>query len=167
MPQNTPVIAQMLSFTANAIEAMKNGKPGDQFTPQQMTEITGTDCSATRGRRCVDSARRNVERNFGIVWCWDRTTKSWHCLDDAQKSESVTGFIDRSRRLSRRASNRARTVDESALSEEQRKQHRLRCVTTATLELFASGVVQKRLEKVNSALTVPDPQKLIEVMKNS
>ena len=158
----------MCIHTSRAVDAMKGGKPGDLITREKMREIIGRDCNAgSLGYGNVGSAINHVEGQLGIVWRWDRSAKAWRCLNDVEKSECSMDGVKRSRRVLSRSLRVASTVNEEALTDDQRKEHRLNCVVAGTMQLFGKPEFRNKLAAANGAIVEPNPQKVIELMKRT
>ena len=158
----------MSIHTSRAVDALKEGTPGDLIDRNRMTEIIGRDCTdQSPGYGNVQSAIRHVEGNFGIVWRWDRSTKAWRCLNDVEKSECSIDGVRRSRRVLGRSLRVAANVNEDALTPEQRKEHRLNCVVAGTMHLFGKSEFRKKLAAANGNIVEPNPKKVIELMKRT
>jgi hypothetical protein len=158
----------MCIHTSRAVDALKEGKPGDLISRDKMASIIGRDVSdGTNGYGNVNSAIRHVEGQLGVVWRWDRSAKAWRCLNDVEKSEVSIDGVKRSRRVLGRSMRVAATVNEEALTEDQRKEHRLNCVVAGTMQLFGKPEFRKKLAAANGSLVEPNPQKVIELMKRA
>lgn len=166
-PDIGPFFGPMGIWTRRAIEFFKEGKHGDTITVDKMTEIVGRDCrTGERGRPNVDSAIRNVIRNYGICWRWIRDVQAWKCLNDSERVEVIVNNNKRAYRASGRNLQVVVTVDETELSESERNNFLLATATAGVMRLCGSSQFRKKLADSNGAkLTEPDVGRLIELMK--
>lgn len=150
--------------TTQAVDRMKDGKPGDTITPVAMAEIIGRDCgSQTLGRGNVDSAIRIVEREYSIIWRWDRDQKHWLCLNDDQKSKISRNYVQQTRRRAKRGLIVLAATDPEALASNQRQEHDLTRAQLAAVVVMSSADFTKRLKAIERPQE-PNMPKLLELM---
>jgi hypothetical protein len=150
--------------TARAIEKLKDGKPGDEFTVPQMEEITGENCGQnTRGRNHVCSAINHVLTQHQIHWSWSRDDKVWRCCTH----EDSLGIVDnRNKSIGRRARKSLRmlaSVDEKELNEEERREKRLSELQNSLAITSISAPLRKRLSKAK-VVVEPDMDQLAKLI---
>ncbi len=158
----------MCIHTSRAVDALKEGKPGDLISRDDMAKIIGRDCdSGSNGYGNVRSAADHVRATFGVVWNWDKSAQAWRCLNDIEKSELSISGVKKARRTIGKSLKVAALVNEDALSDDQKKEHRLNCVVAGTMQLFGKPEFRKKLSAANGSLVEPNPQKVIELMKRA
>ncbi len=168
-PQMGPFPGQLGPHTARAIERMKTGKPGDEITLADMSDVVGRDCSTGgNGRGNVDTAIKRCEPDHAVVWRWQKDKQLWACLDDVGKSMDSQKKAVHIRRTARRSLRVAESVDRQKLTDDQRIQHDVNLAVTSMTYLVGQGHFRKKLAgQVGTVpLKEPEPQKLIELMKH-
>jgi hypothetical protein len=153
--------------TARAVEKLKDGKPGDLITRDQMATIIGRGCKTHElGYGNVNAAIKNVELAHGLVWRWDREVQAWRCLDDQQKMKVERSYTQQSRRKARRGLVVGGTVNQNNLTEDEQRDHQLNLSAAGMIYMCAGGAFRKRMATVGiGQLKEPEPSKLIELMK--
>ncbi len=156
----------MSVHTSRAIDALKDGKPGDVVSLERMEEIVGRPCgNYTAGRGNVGSAIKHVLRRFKAAWEWDRNAKGWRCLSSADKLEVMPRRVRRARGQLRNGLMVISTANMDELTAEQQKVLRAQSVHAGTLLLFSNPKAIEKLEKAGFEIKKPDMRKVIELMK--
>ncbi len=158
-----------LSFeTSRAYNRLKSGKPGDQITRGEMSEVVGRDCSSRGpGYRNVAAAINRVMNEFAIHWKWCRDAKAWVCQGDSGKLITSRSHLSSAGRKIRKGLRVVATVDPANLSAEERKDYVLTSTVASTLDLFSGASFRKKLDKTGAdKFMQPDAQKVLELMKS-
>ena len=153
--------------TVKCIERLKQGKPNELISRDQMAGIIGRECSpGDPGYANVNSAINQVEKGYGIVWRWDKTAKAWRCLDDAGKIGVAKGGISRARKIATRSLRVSSCVNHETLSSDAKQAHNLNVAVAGMLAIAASGSFRKTLAQ-EGQLSQPNVMKLLSVMKTN
>lgn len=148
-----PFRSGMCVFTSRAIDAMKDGKPGDKIDRQKMTELVGRDCKPTgKGYANVNSAI-NYVRNRGVFWQWVRATKAWVCLAPNEIADETQRGVSKVHRTAGRVLKGAACCDVKKLTSDQKRQFDLATTRAALARTATSAAMGKRLENVATLKT--------------
>lgn len=164
----TPHISQMSAFTARAIERLKAGKPGDTLSRDEMTEVIGRRCdTGSPGYANVSTAIRHVQNNFGIVWAWNTGEKVWRCLNAAERVGLSGHHQKKAAKSVRRSIRVIETVDESQLTEDERKKFRgqAQVAAIANLMLTANAVKKIGTAAMTAKLVIPEVDQIKKLME--
>lgn len=149
-----PFRSGMCVFTSRAIDAMKDGKPGDKIGREAMASIIGRDCKpASRGYANVNSAI-NYVRNRGIFWQWVRSAKAWVCLAPDQIADETQRGVSKVHRTAGRVLKGAACCDVKKLTTDQKRQFDLATTRAALARTATSAAMAKRMESA-ATLKVP------------
>lgn len=158
-----PFRAGMCRHTAAAVEVFKEGKPADTKTREEMAAIIGRDVDiGSLGYGNVMSAIRHVERLFGIVWRWDKSSQCFRCLNSSQAVADAQQSLRRSGKFARKALLTSSTVKVEELTEEERGQYRATCIQAELTRLSVNGDIHKRLSACAEVKSV-DAKKLMSL----
>mgnify|MGYP002642052879 CR=1 FL=1 len=155
--------------SARAVERLKAGQPGDLVTRDEMALVIGRGCKTHElGYGNVNTAIRHTERHAGIVWRWDREAQAWRCLSDQHKIKVERDYTKQSRAKARRGMIVGGTVDQSKLTDDERREHQLNLSATGMIYLCGGGAFRKRMAGAGvGQLIQPEPDKLIALMKQN
>lgn len=147
--------------TSKAIEAMKDGTPGDTITLAEMEKVTSERCeSGTRGRSHVDSAKRHVLRTYGVYWQWSREEQGWVCCDSSQKIDAVQQFEKTITKKAKRNLLILSTVDDTELDAGAKRQKQLSEIMNSMTISLSSKKLRKQLTEEDRRLIEPDYDQL-------
>lgn len=167
--QHGPFPGVLGPHTFAAVQRLKDGKPGDSFTPEEMEQIIGKECGPqTPGYGNVYSAIKRVEAEYNVIWRWVSSEKAWRCLNDSERQTEVRGRIKRSARHARRTMRIGMGTDRSKLTPEQTAELNIDIARAGMIQLCGSASFRNRLIGTvtqNAALREPDPAKLVELMQ--
>jgi len=145
--------------TSKAIEFLRNGKPGDTVSREEMARIIDRPCNPNTkhgklGYSNVNSAIRAVERDHQVVWRWARELQVWKCFHDDEKVGCASRHNSSARRFARRSKIVSVAVNQEKLSPEEKITHNVNIAVTAMYLLAGSGRAKKRLAQIGNP-TVP------------
>ena len=152
--------------TSKAIDRLKEGKPGDLVSRDEMEAVIGRKCDAeSLGYGNVQSAIRYVERTAGIVWRWDKESQAWRCLTPSQAAADAGLSLKRSGRWAKKSQLTASTIKVEELQEEERLAYRATCVQAELVRLTVTGAINKRLSALAQDKVVEpvDAKKLLSL----
>lgn len=155
---------------ALAVNRLKDGKPGDTVTRDEMSQVIQRSCSpGTLGYGNVNSAIKHVLTKHGVAWKWSKPLQSWVCLDEAGKVEAANDCTSQARRRATKSIRYSVAVDPKQLTAEQSQQHSVNMAVAGIMRMAgSSGFSKKLLGTVNgehAKLMEPDPAKVIELMQ--
>lgn len=158
--------SSMSLWTSRAIDALKDGKPGDVIAPEDMEAKVGRSCKCgDSGYANVLSAINHVTRNFGVVWKWQRAISAWKCLEPAEASAESTSLVGAARRRASRSLAVAATVDPGKLDEPTRRDHSLTVAQAGMIHLCGGGAFRKKLATSDiAAFKQPESKNVIALM---
>lgn len=149
-------------YTVKLIERMKDGKPGDVLTDEQLEDACGRDCSPSgEGYGNLQSAIRACRREFRVVWRRIREGGAIRCL----VAEEIMSGADSDRKAIHRAAKRS--VDKLActnpaeLDENGRKRLTTTMAVHGSMALLSKTETVKKLEARNVSKLI-DSGKLLE-----
>lgn len=158
--------SEMKVHASRAVDAMKDGKPGDIIRLERMEEIIGRPCgNQTAGRGNVASAIKHVLRNYHVAWEWDRSAKGWRCLSSVDKLEVMPRRMKRARSCVARGMAIISTASMDDLTPDQRLLLKKHGTIAATVLLFSNPRSVRKLEQAGFEIKKPNMQKVIELMK--
>lgn len=164
MNPTEPFRSGMSIYTSRAIDRLKNGKPGDAISREEMSKQIGRGCEPrTNGYGNVCHAINHVESHFGVVWKWSRNEHAWICLDEAGKANEAKSRGDSGARRIRRGLRVAATVDRSKLSDADRGQFDRTVIQLEMSRMMTSAPMAKRLEQ-SSAIKAQDFDAIANLM---
>lgn len=161
-----PHPGQLSMWSHRAVEAMKNGKPGDGRTVEEMTAAVGRDCSPSGGRgyASVQSAIRHLLHTQGIVWRWSREHKAWRCLTPAEAANYSGDTLTAARRRARRSIKIGSVVDRNKLNEDEKRNLDLTMAQAGIMQLAGSSSVRKQLSALPAVKDV-DQKQLLDLFR--
>jgi len=155
--------AGMCRPTSLAVDVLKEGKPGDTKTREELAAIIGRNVEhGSLGYGNVLSAIRHVERCHGIVWRWDATSKLYRCLTSSQAVVDAQQSLKRSGKFAKKALLTNSTVRIEELSTEELAQYRATSIQAELSKLSATGDIHKRLLPLKEVKPV-DANKLMSL----
>lgn len=157
----------MSVHTSRAIDALKEGKPGDVISLGRMEQIIERQCGAGMpGYGNVRSAIDNVRSNFGIVWEWDRSSRGWRCLSDSEKPDAAKHRTKKARKQIRRSLAILAATNQANLTADQRQQVAAQTIQLGTVLLFSSDRALKKLQTSGIELRkISVSDKVLDLMK--
>lgn len=167
-----PVVGAMVLWTRRIIdnEVFNKGRHGDELTDEQLSAISGKDCSIAigpnAGRCYVDSAIRYAERTYGLCWQRVRGEGKIKCLNWSEQRDRATAKRRSFSRQSRRTIRQLDTFALNGLSDVERSEHLRIVAQMGTLMAFSSDKAARRLEqqKIEQPL---DLSRLLENMNKT
>lgn len=169
----TGVPFRMSLATSKLIEAMKNGKPGDMLTDEELERICGLACHSRqkggepgKGYGYVGTAIRYCVREHRVVW---KRVPRAACIKCLKPDEIRTVAKARRRHICKVGKWGVRelaTVEIDRLSDSERREHLLCTAQLGALAGMADNTMTKKLEARN-VTQAPDMQRLLEAMKTS
>ena len=142
----TPFRHGMRYATSAAIDRLKEGKHGDIITRDEMASTIKESCAFdTPGYRSVCGAIKFAEKQFHVVWRWDRDQQAWRCLDDCQSTKVASQNMLRARSRAKRSLVIASAVDVKKLGDEDRREHSLCVISAGIMATAGSSAFRKRV----------------------
>jgi hypothetical protein len=149
------------------VEALTNffssAEVGDHFDYEQLNGVVGLDLRVKP--YLLASARKKVERDFGIVILADPGRGVYRATDDQIVGEG-TKALDANRRKARRAMKRSALADRSNLSPDRQTIRDLNMTILAIHRRSAEGRFRKALSARVSTQGVLPPAKTVEYFQN-
>lgn len=106
--------------TQQLINKLKDGKPGDQLTDEELTKLISMNVApGEKGYGRLESAMRYVLNHHGLNWMRIRGARLIRCLDSQGTLGDITARNDRQRHIARRTIKKAATIDHSTLTKEE------------------------------------------------
>lgn len=185
------VIGPLSAFTANLIDRLKDGKPGDVFTVEQLSEIAGRDCrhpgvlhrkaamaqldgdmeratelsraAAHSGAGNLRTAIRYCVNNHGVNWQWVRGSDSIRCMNGEEVGNYATASTKSTHRRLKHTCQRMRCADLTDLSDDDKASFRVRAAQIGSLVAISSSNAHKKL-LARHVQTPLDYERLLENM---
>ena len=154
--------------TVKAIDRLRQGKPDDSLSRDQMAEVIGISCGpGTRGYANVRTAIYQVERNHHIVWRWRRHRQAWVYLSSQDAVEEERRHLLRGHKETKRSVVVSLSVDASQLNDEMKRDHQINQAQAGMAHLCTGLAFKKRLAATPEIgkLREPDVVGLIEFMR--
>ena len=117
-----PAVGRLGVTAAALVEALRQGKPGDTYTDEQLQEICGKATGAgDPGYGALCSAINHVRNNNGRVWQRIRSAGAIRCLDADETVVNVGSDMRSLRTRARRAASKLQTVDTAKIKDPENK----------------------------------------------
>jgi len=146
------------------IQRMKGGKPGDLLSDEELQKVSGRDCSpGGSGYGCLQTAIRHCERE-GVVWLRIPGSKQVKCLEPGEVLSCGTQTLRHINKQSKRATLRLGSMDDEALSADERRRRNALITQAGALAFFTRTSTVKLIEKRSVTATV-DPSRMLEIFK--
>ena len=150
--------------TTLLIQRLREGKPGDIITDDELMEICGKNCAPDgAGYGYLHSAIKFVEAE-GIVWGRVRDAKKIKCLEPDEVLSVGTNAFKQIARKSKRTVLQLGSLDTKELTDEQVTKRNAGMALSGTLAMMASHKTAKRLEEKHASATV-DFDKMLEIFQ--
>lgn len=161
-----PTISGMGPVTAQLVELLKVGKPGDTLTDEQLTAHCGRDTSPEgKGYGNLQTAIKHVaSSDTPVVWERIRGANAIKCLTGSETTTSVQRDLTSVRRRSYRAVKKLKAIDMGSLSPTEVSKVNVLSAQVGTIAAFAKPDTTKKLE-ARQVQSVPDMTKFLEVWK--
>lgn len=151
--------------SAKLIEAMKDGRPGDILTDDQLQTVCGLSVApkgAAYGN--LATAIRHCIRHRAIVWKRVIRQKCIKCLEPLEVMETGRSEVLSTRRRTRRAAGKMRTVNLEKIPEADRPEYMALAAQLSTMCLFSRDKVRVQLESRHTDSPI-DIGRLLEAFK--
>lgn len=136
-------------YTARLIELLKDGKPGDEISDEELTQYCG---KATHvhgdGYSYLQTATDYCATVYGIRWQRIYGQHRLRCLTPSGLVGSVGSQLSGIGRRAKRAAIDISIAAEGELSEEEKPRIRLLAAQVGALAMMTSSRMRKRLEKL-------------------
>jgi len=153
-------------YTIRLIGRLEVGRPGNEVTYADLSDLCRRDVSQGNGMQNLLTARRYVERVHGLVWAPVWGQGKLRCLPEEEKLATAEGQRQAVRRKSGRMIYRLHSIDRAGLDEDQRRKHGQLLTAAMVVAAFSDGRAQKALPSDNGATRKIDTARLIEALKN-
>ena len=157
------------SAASLAIEQrLSQGSPDNEISSAEMEAICNRPCENARdaGWQTVAALLGKIERQYGLVWKWQRDRKCWRCLTDMEKPGVLDNRMLRMRSQSKRMLAVADSIDFERLPEDERKATISTMIVAGAVHTLTSGKAVKRIQaSVDSKPSLPNMEQLIEACK--
>lgn len=163
--QQVPQYGNITSVpTRLLIQAMKDGKPGDMLTDEQLEQICREDCRPGKpGYPHLEKAKKYLTDN-GVVWERIRGAMCIKCLEPSEVNEGANTARRHILRKSKSAVKKlgSRNMDGATMEEKQRQLTHMG--QFGALRLFSESSTTRQIEarEINEP---PDMKKLLEHWK--
>lgn len=168
MEENTQSVAHIPGLhiaTSLLVQRMKDGKPGDVITDEELTKTCGHDTrSGKRGYGFLGTAIKKCLADHRIVW--KRTRGAWciKCLGHAEIISGVESDTKKIHRTAKTATVKLNTVPAAELAPLERTQYFARLAHMGSLAMFTKKETFKKIETRN--INAPfDVQKMLDAMR--
>lgn len=159
------VRTNMSLFTVKLIECLRAGKVGDVLTDEKLSAICEKDVSPNgAGYTNLDSAKKYVEREYGLVWKRIYGEGCLKCIGAAEIVANLESEVRSAGRRMRRAADRSTLVDVSSLPEADRPAAYAVATQARMMAIFSHRDTRKQLQREERVEV--DSKKLLDaVMK--
>lgn len=163
--QTVPRHGQLGPTACLLVEKLKDGKPGDSLTAEQLSQVCGYQVSpGEKAYASLASAIRYCIREFAVHWVWMRGQNRIQCLTSTETAEGTASGLQSIRRKAKREAEKASTAKLFELDEESRQKLLTASAVLGGISLFTDKKTIKKLES-NGTCDTPDPKKLEELFK--
>lgn len=160
-----PFLHGISPVTSKIVDRLKTGKIGDIVTDEELLNICGKDTKPHGdGYGNLGTALKILERKHGKVWMRVKGANCLKCCNSEEIADVCDSDIQRVRRRSKRANNRATLVDISILSNDDAKRFMANVAITGTIELLSKRDTAKKLMARETKTSIDLP-KLLEAFK--
>ena len=135
--------------TMALIDVLKDGKPGQEYTNDQLESISGDNIEDHLGR--LYSAIRYCVNHHRVLWQRVRGERKIVCLNDAEVLGTTKSDIKKVCKLSSRSQRKLYIVDKSQLSPDQLKDLQSTGLQLGMFRLFGNKRVKQQLLSNNSS----------------
>ena len=151
--------------TIKLIDALKEGKEGDTFTDEELTELCGKSTAVGKpAYNYLRSAMRHCITHHGIVWQRIREAGKIKCLGPTEVINASKTELRRAHRAAHRSLAKLRTVRNEALTEAERRELNVITAQHSGIMMFAKGTMTKELRE-QPAVKPPRLPDLLNAMK--
>lgn len=158
-------IAGLHVATAQLIEKLKDGKPGDTLTDVQLAEVCGHPTGVGEQGYCYLQTAIKYVRKLGIVWERLRGGGCVKCLEPVERSLSARRYLGFGHRRIKRAVMVGASVNIEELPEDRRAQHGAMMSQLRVVSLFSKPSASKQFETVQIPQK-PDLHKMLELFES-
>lgn len=154
--------------TQRLIEKLKEGKPGDVLTDDELREVCGKNTRVgCEGYANLWSAIRHCDREHGVAWSRVRGAWCIKCLGATELQDEDDASNKSIHRKTKRDLRRLKiaTTHTNGMDDAGRTQLNLRIAQKATMLMFSSSQTRKKLDARN--ITKPlDMNRLLDAWKD-
>ena len=155
-------------MAAKAVDFLKNGKPGDRISEDELALLLGIHCGpGSEGKKRICKAITVCTREHRLLWKWKRPKGGEAhlvCCDAGGVMEDIDSERRRMYRNSTRLNRKSLCLDEKQLNSEDSKRYRaMQVVSTMSGNLTKTQTLTK-LVKNGSTLIAPDEAKILALM---
>lgn len=136
------------------VERLKDGKPGDIATDEDLSRVCGRDTRlGGKGYQSLRTAVGYVAKHYQVVW--GRVTGEGHlkCLDASERVALTRSGLKSIRRKAGRTTHIVAAVDTTQLEPGQAKETTALAAQLGFIASFAGSQATKRLEEVETPKT--------------
>lgn len=163
--QTVPRHGQLGPTACLLVEKLKDGKPGESLTAEQLSQVCGRQVSpGEKGNQSLKSAIDYCLDEFNVNWVWIRGEERIQCLTATETAENIPRKIKSIRRKAEKEAKKAATVKLSELDDASRQKLLVNSALLGGIILFTDKKTIKKLES-NGTCNTPDPKKLEELFK--
>ena len=160
-----PIGPRMSVATRKLIDALKDGKPGEEITDAELEVIAGGPCAPGEKHYAhLMSAIKNVLSDQGVVWQRQHGERKIVCADNAGKFAIANHVQNGIRRRARYGKNVMGTVDIKKLPRDEQSRVSARVAIFGSVEGLTRGTTVKKLEALPAPVEM-NTDKMIEFMK--
>ena len=140
-----PRIGNYSPVTNILIQRLRDGKPGQVITDEELAEVAGYPCAAGhRGYSNLMNAIRYCECE-GVIWRRLRGQKSIACQKPAEVVEQAVSDLRIVHRKAKRTSRRLIMTDTSDLTNAEKVRHSALVAQAGTLVMVSHGTTRTRI----------------------
>ena len=146
--KSVPAVGRLGVTAAALVERLRQGKPGDTFTDEQMQAICGKDTSSEgAGYSSLQSAINHVRANHGLVWQRIQKANAIRCLSADETVVNVGSDLRAIRKRTRRTVSKLETVDVSKIENaENRSRATVLAAMFGAIQAVSSSATVKKLD---------------------
>lgn len=147
------------------VEALKDGKPGEVKTDEELTKICGRDTRPQKpGYASLGSAIRYLIKHHGIRWRRIPKANAIHVCNASELESESGSDLDSIRRKTRRTKEKIAIIKRDELNDEQKQRLFAREAQIGVIELASDRGTTKKLE-VRSNHAVPNLEGVLSLFK--
>lgn len=145
--KSIPRIGNYSPYTNKLIERLRQGKPGDVITDEELLAVAGYGCGANQ--KCYSNLMTAIKycEGEGIIWRRMRGQKLIACQRAGEVVEQAVTDLRVVHRKAKRTSRRLIMTDTSELSSGEKMRHSSLVAQAGTLVMVSHGTTRNRIEE--------------------